>query len=140
MKKAVKSLLLGIALGLSIFALTGVVFDIAYSGVYHLENWSYTKMVLGSMAVGVGFSLPALVYGGRLPFPLKLLIHMGTGCTVMLLTALAVGWIPLGAGRRALFLAVACEVLTAFLIWLCFFLYHRRLARRLNEKLRERGT
>ncbi len=141
MKKTIKTALLGMGLGLSIFALIGVVFDVMYHGNYALANWQYTKMAVGSMLVGIGFSLPSLVYDSkRLSFGLKLLIHMGIGCTIMLAVAFYVGWIPLEAGWKMTVLVVACEMVMAFIIWLAFYAHYKRLAKQMNRKIRKKDA
>ena len=50
MKKNVfRTVFMGMGIGLSIFALTGIIFNILYQGDFVLHNWSYTKMAVGSM-------------------------------------------------------------------------------------------
>ena len=136
MKIALKNILIGISLGSALFAITGIVFDIVFAGNFQLANWQYTKMALGSMLVGIGFSVPSVVYNNdKMSLGMQTLIHMGIGCTVMLVVAFAVGWIPLAAGWPACVLAVLGELLVAFLIWLGFALHYKRMAKRMNDKL-----
>lgn len=136
MKTALKNILIGISLGSALFAITGIVFDIVFAGNFQLANWQYTKMALGSMLVGIGFSVPSVVYNNdKMSLGMQTLIHMGIGCTVMLAVAFAVGWIPLAAGWPACVLAVLGELLVAFLIWLGFALHYKRMAKRMNDKL-----
>ncbi|MEA5016066.1 MAG: DUF3021 domain-containing protein [Candidatus Limiplasma sp.] len=136
MKTALKNILIGISLGSALFAITGIVFDIIFAGNFQLANWQYTKMALGSMLVGIGFSVPSVVYNNdKMSLGMQTLIHMGIGCTVMLAVAFAVGWIPLAAGWPACVLAVLGELLVAFLIWLGFALHYKRMAKRMNDKL-----
>ncbi|MEE1526192.1 MAG: DUF3021 family protein [Blautia sp.] len=52
----------GVTTALAAFALLGMVWDIKNGGSYVMNNWSYTKMVIGSLVVGIGFSVPALIY------------------------------------------------------------------------------
>ena len=67
-KELVKSVLVSIALALSIFSLACVVFDIIYKGNFSLENYQLTKMVIGSVLVGLGFGVPTVVYQGHHPY------------------------------------------------------------------------
>lgn len=137
MKTIGKNIFLGLGLGSALFAVTGIAFDIASGGAFQLSNWLYTKMAVGAMVVGVGFSVPAAVYGNdRLPLGMQTLIHMGTGCTVFLIVAFTVGWIPLAAGWPAWGLVVLGQLLVAFGIWLCFALHYKGLAQKMNRKLR----
>lgn len=142
MKKNVfRTVFMGMGIGLSIFALTGIIFNILYQGEFVLHDWSYTKMAVGSMAVGIGFSLPSMVYRSRhLPFAMKILIHMGIGCTVMLVTAAYVGWIPFESGWKISLFSILCEVVIAFLIWLGFSRHYKKLAVQMNEKIKEKNS
>ena len=136
MKKLFKNIIAGMALGFTFFTLIGMVFDFIYGGTFLLENWSYTKMALGCICVGVGFSAPSCVYGSeRIPYGLQILIHMGIGCTVMLITALTVGWIPLNLGWKTTVLFIIMEIVIAFFIWFLFSLHYKKEAAKMNKRL-----
>lgn len=136
MKATLKNILTGIGLGSALFAIAGITFDVIYSGNFQLSNWLYTKMAIGAMLVGVGFSVPSAIYNNdKLSLGIQTLIHMGIGCTVLLFVAFYVGWIPLAAGWVACVLAVLGELLVAFLIWLAFAFYYKRMAKRMNDKI-----
>lgn len=141
MNRVLKIALLGIAIGLSVFVIIGIALDIAYGGTFTLVNWRFTKMAIGAMVVGVGFSVPSIIYENeKLPYGIKVLIHMGIGCTVMLVTALLVGWIPLEAGLKICAFAVVSEILAAFLIWLCFAVYYKKMANQMNQRIKEKDS
>lgn len=119
-----------------IFCIVGVIFDQAGKGTFTLENYSFTKMVLGSLGIGLGFGLPTIVYEKENISPgVQTLIHMGIGCTVMTAIAFAVGWIPVKAGPAAVVGTILGEIAVAFAIWFCFYLHTRRLARKVNQKI-----
>lgn len=131
------------SLGISalLFCLMGVAFDFVYKGSFHLENYRFSRFVLCSFVIGLGFGLPALIYDNdRLPLVMRSLIHMGTGCTVMLLASMAAGWLPVTLGTGVVISMVAEELTIALIIWSCFYLYHKRLVRRMNEKLSKRSS
>ncbi len=137
MKKVIGMSLFGIALGCTIFTIVGVFFDITYQGNFSLLNWSYTKMAIGAMLVGVGFTTPAIVYENKkLHYALKVLIHMGIGCTVFLVVAFCVGWIPVAYGWKTCAVAIAGYLLFSFFIWRCFASYSRHEAKIINEKIK----
>lgn len=101
-----------------------------------MENWSLTKMAIGTVIVSLGFSIPSLVYDNeKLSRGLQILIHMGIGCTLMLITASIVGWIPTEYGISGIVIFVIIELIVAFLIWFGFSLYYKKEANRLNEHL-----
>ncbi len=134
-----KNILFGICLGSAIFAISGIVFDVLNSGSFELTGWSYTRMALGAMIVGIGFSVPSRIYDNeKLSFGMQAVIHMSIGCTVYLIVAFLVGWIPVSAGWAACILAIAGQLLAAFLIWIGFARYYKQVARKMTAKIQER--
>ena len=93
MKNLVKSTFISIGISLSIFCFIGIVLDMIYKGIFSLENYMFTKMVTGCVLIGLGFGVPSVIYQkDNLPMPIKILIHMGTGCVVYTIVAYSVGW------------------------------------------------
>ena len=135
-KDLVKSTVISIAMAMAIFCFVGVVFDIIYKGNFHLENYQFTKMVVGCIIVGLGFGIPSIVYSkDSLPMPIRVLIHMGIGCIVYTIVAYSVGWLgnisDIGQG----ILVVALQLSVALIIWLLFMTYYRKEAKKLNDKI-----
>ena len=136
-KDLLKSVVISIGMALTIFCLAGIVFDIGYGGNFSLENYQFTKMVVGSILVGLGFGVPTVVYNKEsLPMPIKVVIHMGIGCVIYTVVAYAVGW--LGGATLAQGLIIAgIQLVVAFVIWFCFMRYYRNEAKKMNEKIQE---
>lgn len=138
MKKVFFLCLKGIVVALSFFTIVGMFFDMCNGGVYLFENWTYSKMVIGTIIVGIGFSVPALIYeNANLPYTMKVLIHMGIGCTVLMITGYIVGWIPMKYGWIGCIVSILLELLAAFVLWLMFALYYRKIAKKMNERLKQ---
>ena len=55
MKDLLKSTCISIGMALTIFCLVGVVFDIGFGGNFSLEGYQFTRMVVGSVLIGLGF-------------------------------------------------------------------------------------
>ena len=111
-------------------------FDVAYGGNFILEGYRFTKMVIGSAIVGLGFGVPTIVYNSdRLPQPIKVLIHMGTGCVIYTIVAYAVGWFGGSATLIQGLIVAAIQLIVAFIIWFCFMRYYRKEAKQMNEKI-----
>ena len=124
MKNLIKNTITSIGIALTVFCVTGMVFDIAYDGNFSLDNYQFSKMVIGCLIVGLGFGLPTMIYHkDNLPTPFKVIIHMGTGCVIYTIVAYTVGWI---GGTSS-----------AFIIWGGFMLHYRNDARKMNEKIKE---
>ena len=131
-----KSTVISIGMALSIFSLACVVFDIAYGGNFSMENYQLTKMVAGSILVGLGFGMPTVVYNSeRIPMPIKVIIHMGIGCSIYTAVAYAVGWFGAAATLTQGLIIAGIQLLVAFIIWFCFMRYYRNEAKRMNEKI-----
>ena len=131
-----KSTVISIGMAMAIFCLVGVIFDIIYKGNFNLENYQFTKMVIGCMIVGLGFGLPSIIYQkDSLPMPIRVLIHMGIGCVVYTIVAYSVGWLgnisDIGHGV----LIVALQLGIAFIIWFLFLKHYRKEAKELNDKI-----
>ena len=136
MNTVFKRLVFGIFIGCTIFAVIGLIFDITNSGNFSLTNWAYTKMVLGSMLIGIGFSAPTFVYDNeKLHYAVKVMIHLGIGCTVMLAVSFGVGWIPVAAGWKICAMVIGGYLLCAILIWLVLSHYFKREAEKINAKI-----
>lgn len=102
---------------------------------FPMEADRYLINMLGGMLVGVGFCVPAVVYySEKLSMPFKVLVHMGTGYVVYLLTAYFLDWMPLGS-LAAMVLYLVIAVVTGFLFWTGFYLYYKILAKKMNERL-----
>ncbi len=140
-KRTIRNTYTSLGISALLFCLMGVAFDFVYKGSFHLENYRFSRFVLCSLVIGLGFGLPARIYeNDRLPLVMRSLIHMGTGCTVMLLASMAAGWLPVTLGTGVVISMVAEELTIALIIWSCFYLYHKRLVRRMNEKLSKRSS
>lgn len=137
MKKLLISCFMGIGIALSIFNATGMVFDLANDGIFQFQNYQYTKMMLGSIVIGIGFGLPSLIYeNDKVPYVLQVVFHMGIGCTVMLITAFLVGWLPTDIGVPAIIFAVLGQLGLSFLIWRCFVCYYKKETAIINKKIK----
>lgn len=138
MKNIILIMIRGISCALSLFAIFGMVVDMVNGGTYYFDNWNYTKMVIGAVVVGLGFSIPTLIYDNKkLPYGAKIFIHMGIGCIVMLITSLVVGWIPKERGIMICTIVMLVEVFFAFIMWYGFTVYYKNMASKMNKKIEE---
>ncbi|HHW94855.1 MAG TPA: DUF3021 domain-containing protein [Mogibacterium sp.] len=132
------STVISIGIAAAIFCLFGVIFDLAYKGNFKMENYAYTKMVIGTLVIGLGFGLPTLVYDNdKMSVRAQSLIHMGIGCIVMTITAFAVGWIPTEYGILTATGIVLAEIVVALIIWMFFYSHNKKIAKQMNERINE---
>ena len=132
------SALYGIGFAAILFVLTGVIFDCVNGGTTTLYHYGFSKMALGTLVIGLGFGLPAVVYEREeLSLPVQIMIHMGSGCIVLLLTSWVVGWIPREQGFLMIAKIAAEQLLIAFGIWFGFYKHQKKLAQKMNQKLHD---
>ena len=136
MRDLLKSTVISIGIAMAIFCLVGIVFDVRFGGNFSLENYQFTKMVIGCVLIGLGFGVPTVVYNkDSLPIPIKVIIHMGIGCVVYTIVAYAVGWIGESATILQGVIIAAIQLGVAFLIWFLFMRYYRNEAKKMNDKI-----
>lgn len=133
-----RSTAISIGMAMTIFCLAGIVFDIGSKGNFSLDHYRFTKMVAGCVLTGLGFGVPAIVYRKEsLPLPVRVVIHMGTGCVVYTVTAYAVGWIGGAATIGQGIMIALVQLAVAFVIWFLFLRYYRAEAKKMNDKIQE---
>ena len=136
MKQIIKSMTIGLGIAFAIFCISGVVIDINNGGSFPLNDYFFTKMVVGCVLTGLGWGAPAAVYSSeKISSGIKCVIHIGIGMVVQTVTAFIVGWIPAGAGVGKCILIIICELAFAMIIWLCFFFYNKKQADRMNKRI-----
>ncbi len=96
----------------------------------------FVAQAVGSMIVGTGFTVPSLIYDREsLSRGIQTLIHMGTGFFICFLVAFNLGWIPVEFGWQMTVLSILIAVAFAFIIWYGFYLFNKKEAKKLNQKL-----
>lgn len=134
-KDLLKSTVISMVIAMVIFCFVCMSFDISNGGSTRFENYQFTKMVIGCVLVGLGFGVPSIVYrNDNIPMPIKVVIHMGIGCVVYTLVALAVGWI---GGTTIIQIAITAVIplVVAFMIWFAFMAYFRNEAKKMNDRI-----
>ncbi len=135
-KDLIMSIVISIGMAMTIFCIVGIVIDIGYGGNFSLDNYRFTKMVIGCVLVGLGFGVPTVVYRkDDLPMPVRVVIHMGIGCFVYTVVAYAVGWLGGAATIGQNIIAACIQLAVAFGIWFLFMRYYRKEAKKMNDRI-----
>lgn len=139
MKKIIFRIIIGIAWGCTICTLIGLVGAIMNDDTFfQITKQAYIKQVVCSIITGIGFSLPTIIYDtDKVSNGLKALIHMGTGLTIYFIAAFYAGWIPTENGIGLMIATIIFATVFAFAIWLGFYLYYKREAKKINQKIRD---
>lgn len=118
------------------FIIVGVIFDCIFHGNMEMKNYAFSKMAIATVVIGLGFGIPAVVYDNeKLSLFTQTIIHMGTGCIVMTVTAYLVGWIPMNHGPLLMIAILLEEIAVAFGIWFLFYLQQKRLVTQMNQRI-----
>ena len=138
MREIIKSCVVSIGIAMILFCIAGIVSDIGNEGSFILENYQFTKMVIGCVLIGLGFGVPSVVYNKEnLPMPIKVLIHMGIGCIVFTIVAYFLGWMGASEPVSHNITIVAIQISVSFLIWFIIMRYYRKEAKMLNKRIQE---
>ena len=133
-KRLLKSIFEGISIACMIFCFTGLIFNCIYGGTFSLTSYQFTKMVIGTMLVGLGFSIPTFIYENeKYSLLLQTLIHMSIGLIVMII----VDWISLNYGLSTAIFMIILEIAISILIWLIYCLQNKKLVKSMNERIHE---
>ena len=120
------------------FILTGVIIDRIINGNIQMTKYAFSKMAIATVVIGLGFGLPAIVYDNeKLSLFTQTIIHMGTGCIIMTVTAFLVGWIPMHRGPLLMIAILLEEIALAFVIWFVFYLQQKKLVKQMNQRVNE---
>ena len=139
MKNIIRNVLFGIAWGCTFFVIMGIIFATKDVDASMFSGKEYIKQALCAMVVGVGFSLPALIYNNeKMAKGLQVLIHMGTGLVIYFVVAFYAKWIPVEQGISITIFTVLTAIILAFVIWFCFYMHYKNQAKEMNQKIREK--
>ncbi len=140
MRNFIKSIAVGIGWGftvLVVYLTIGVI--ISSDFLASIAPDDFIKYVICSAVIGLGFSVPSLIYyNERISRILQVIIHLGTGFAIYIPVAFFAGWIPTAYGAIAVALSLLCAVVFSLLVWFCFALYYRKQAEEINRKILEK--
>lgn len=138
LKKWLKYLGWGIGWGCTFFVLISLVGSLIAGPAFLAPIVrDYPRHALGAMLTGVCCGSCSIVYTfEKLASWQQIAIHAAVGLGGYFLAAYYLGWMPVQSGWQVAAFAV-CGILIFAAIWACFYLYNRREAKKVNERLRE---
>lgn len=137
MKDLIISTAISIGIAIIILCLAGIIFDIRCGGIFILDNYGFTKAIVGCVIIGFGFGAPSVVYRKEsLPMPVRAIIHLGAGCIIYTLVAYAVGWIGNSASMGQGLVIAAIQLSAVFIIWLLFMCHYRKEAKMMDKMVK----
>lgn len=99
----------------------------------------FARQSAGAIIVGIACGSTSVIYQFSRPSGIwKIAIHFLVGMGVFYPVSIYLGWIPFHPDRillTALQFLFSCGIFMA--IWLCFYLFHRKEAKKINKRLME---
>ena len=138
MKNVINNCLRGIGIAAVISSAISISHEVSNGGVMESSAYYFTKMVLASIAIGIGWGAPVFLYDDEKRSALQsAVLHILTGCTVMMIASCAAGWIPTEKGLPVIGVVIAVQIGTALLIWLFMYQRNKKLAEKMNARVQE---
>ncbi len=137
-KKIINKTIFGIITGFSVMTFTLLILLLVThdSEVFLTKSHMITNIWV-SAVVGIAFSLPSIIYDyEKIPNSIQSIIHMGTGYTVFFPLAFYAKWIPVKDSMFAILGTIVCFILVSMSVWLGFYLYYRKEAKLINQRLK----
>lgn len=136
MKKLLSAAWGGIKIACTVFIISSFFVALfAEEGVFASTS-GMLRFCISTFAIGLGFGIPSLIYETELSMPVKVLIHMGIGCAVMIAAAMLNGWVRVENGGIWVSLAIiAGQIAIAFIIWFIQYRKAKKLASEMNSRL-----
>ena len=144
MKHAVKLVIKYILYGISM----GCTFFVFMCLSYFVGGWEdllmqifkdFARQSIGAMIVGIACGSTSIVYQFNRPSGfLKIMIHFCVGMGFFYPVGIYLGWIPFYSDRvilTVLQFLLSCGIF--MIIWFCFYLFNRKEAKKINQRLRE---
>lgn len=138
MKKILKAARGGVRKAAVVFLMYCIIFGLLSGNDKFAGGYGIARAAIVTIFIGVGFGAPTVVYETDLPAWLKVLIHMGTGCTVMVAASLFFVWLPMQRSLPAILATTAIQVATAFALWGIAFIPAAVQAKKINQKMKEK--
>ena len=135
MKRAIKAAWKGIQLSAVINLIMYIIIGLTNGPEKFASGYGMARVGAAAVLIGIGFGIPSMIYNTELRLSLKVLIHMGTGCLVMMAASVLGGWLPVESG---LLITLAIETAVAFAVWAAACIKTSAEAKRLNEKIKEK--
>ena len=137
MKKVLSAAWGGIKIACTVFIISSFFVALfAEEGVFASTS-GMLRFCISTFAIGLGFGIPSLIYETELSMPVKVLVHMGIGCAVMIAAAMLNGWVRVENGGIWAGLAIiAGQIAIAFIIWFIQYRKAKKLASEMNSRLK----
>ena len=136
MKRVLSAAWGGIKIACTVFIISSFFVTLSAKEGTFASTSGMLKLCLSTFAIGLGFGIPSLIYETELSMPVKVLIHMGIGCAVMIAAAIVNGWARVeNGGIWAGIAIIAGQIAIAFIIWFIQLRKSKKLAERMNEKI-----
>lgn len=136
MKKVLSAAWGGIKIACTVFVISSFFVALSAGEGSFASTGDMLRYCISTFLIGLGFGIPSLIYETELSMPVKVLVHMGIGCAVMIAAAIFNGWARVENGGILVSIAIiAGQIAIAFIIWFIQLQKSKKLAREMNKKL-----
>lgn len=137
MKKLLSAAWGGIKIACTVFVISSFFIALFAEEGTFASTSGMLRFCISTFAIGLGFGIPSLIYETELSMPVKVLVHMGIGCAVMIAAAMLNGWVRVENGGILVSLAIiAGQIAIAFIIWFIQYRKAKKLASEMNSRLK----
>ena len=139
-KLVIKYILYGVSLGCTFFVIMCLSYFLGGGKELLTPIFKdFARQSIGAMIVGIACGGTSIVYQFNRPSGIwKIIIHFCIGMGVFYPIAVNLGWIPFYPDRvfyTVLQFLSSCGIFMG--IWFCFYLFNRKEAKIINERLRQ---
>ncbi len=137
MKKYFEAAMSGIFISSVVFVLINVILGLLNGDAVYASGYGIARQGIATIMIGLGYGIPLPIYKTKIKTWLKVFVHMGIGCVVMIAASFIGRWLPIQNGALAVVAYIAAQVLCAFLIWSIGFIPATIQAKKINKKINE---
>lgn len=132
----IENLAMGAFVGCFVLCMVQLLLAITEPDLVFFTSQMTIHSVPAVIIIGWSFSLTSFIYEREeISFPFQVLFQRGIGMTVLFITAIYLGWIPLSFGWQPIVIWILIACIFAAIFWSGFMIYYYLLSRQLNDKI-----
>lgn len=137
MKKLLSASWTGVKLACTIFIISSLFMTMggADASAVFASKAGMFRIAVACILTGIAFGAPSFIYETELPMAVKILVHMGIGCAVMLVCQWWANPDMRNLKPWMILVIFLGQITIAFAIWLVQYLKSKKLAKAMNARM-----